>query len=90
MSRQSSALEALASSVWKLVSAWWNVDRIRVPHSRRADSPDQTLDDQNHEVESARTRRVSPEVKDRSNNRCPISFRFWVRRNSGRGMRAKE
>ncbi|MFT4558840.1 MAG: hypothetical protein ACKVII_25635 [Planctomycetales bacterium] len=63
MSRRSSALEALASSVWKLVRAWWNVDRIRVPHSRRADAGDQTLDDQNHEVESARTRRSSFKVQ---------------------------
>jgi len=63
MSRQSSALKALASSVWKLVSAWWNVDRIRVPHSRRADFRDQTLDDQNREVESARTRRAMSKVQ---------------------------
>lgn len=68
MSRRISALEALASAVWKLVGAWWNVDRIRVPHSRRTDFSDQTLGDQtlgdqSCEVESARTRRVSSTVE---------------------------
>lgn len=63
MPRRISALEALASAVWKLVGAWWNVDRIRVPHSRRTDFSDQTLGDQICEVESARTRRVSSKVE---------------------------
>lgn len=63
MWRRSSALVALASSVWKLVSAWWNVDRIRIPHSRRAGSGAQMLDDQNREVDSARTRRALPKVQ---------------------------
>lgn len=57
MSRRISALKALTSAVWKLVGAWWNVDRIRVPQSRRADCGDQSLDDQSREVESARIRR---------------------------------
>ncbi|MFT5095424.1 MAG: hypothetical protein ACI8P0_002908 [Planctomycetaceae bacterium] len=63
MSWQGSALKALASSIWKLVSAWWNVDRIRIPHSRRADFGEQKLDDQNCEVESARTRRAMSKVQ---------------------------
>lgn len=63
MSRRISALEALAGAVWKLVGAWWNVDRIRVPHSRRTDFCNQTLDDEICEVESARTRRVSSKVE---------------------------
>lgn len=63
MSWRISALESLASAVWKLVDAWWNVDRIRVPHSRRADSYDQTLNDQVCEVELARTRRVWSRVE---------------------------
>jgi len=63
MSRRSSALDALASSIWEMVRVWWNVDRIRVPHSRRADEGDQTRDDQNRAVESARTRRASSRVQ---------------------------
>lgn len=37
MPRQKSVIQTLAISLWKLAGAWWKVDRIRIPHSRRAD-----------------------------------------------------
>lgn len=63
MIRRESAIVALASSMWKLVSAWWKVDRIRVPQSRRFEADEQNLEDQNREVDSARTHRVSSKVQ---------------------------
>lgn len=63
MPSRNSVLVVLASSMGKLLSAWWNVDRIRVPHSRRADCGEESLDAQNREVESARTRRGTFKVR---------------------------
>lgn len=57
MSTRNSVVMALASSVWKLVSAWWKVDRIRIPDSRTADNGRQNFEDQLGVVETARERR---------------------------------
>lgn len=65
MPSRNSVLVALASSMGKLLSAWWNVDRIRVPHSPRADCGEELLDAQSREVESARTRRGTVKVQTR-------------------------
>jgi len=59
MSRLTAPFVALASCVWKLVSAWWNVDRIRVPHSRRTDCENDCVDDHFQQVNAARVNRAS-------------------------------
>jgi hypothetical protein len=63
MFRRDSVIVALASSMWKLVSAWWKVDRIQIPHSRRDDSGEGLLEDAVREVDSARSRRTSSKVQ---------------------------
>lgn len=55
LSRQSSIV-ALAVSAWKLAGAWWQVDRIRVPRSRCADSRDTLADEVRRSVASQERR----------------------------------
>jgi hypothetical protein len=63
MAPRHSRVMALASSFWKLVSAWWNVDRIRIPESRQKDSDVAAVDQQFHDVKVARHRRASSKAK---------------------------
>lgn len=56
MSPKRRPVVALASSLWSLVSAWWNIDRIRVPHSRHADIRN-SMDDERAPDDAAATAR---------------------------------
>lgn len=47
-----SAVVALTASIWELVTAWWMVDRIRVPRSRSADRSDTLADEVRRSVDS--------------------------------------
>ena len=63
MGPRHSRVMALATSFCKLVSAWWNVDRIRVPVSRQKDSDVAIVEQRIRDVDAARHRRSSSKAK---------------------------
>ena len=73
MARRFASVMALAGSLWKLVSAWWNVDRIRVPVSRQKDSRGTAVEQRIRDVDAARHRRASSKAKERVQKNFPIS-----------------
>jgi hypothetical protein len=63
MTARDSRVRALAGSFFKLVSAWWNVDRIRIPSSRQKDNATATVEQRFDDVEVARHCRASSKAK---------------------------
>jgi hypothetical protein len=73
MATRYSCCMALVGSFIKLVSAWWNVDRIRVPVSRQKDSRGTAVEQRIRDVDAARHRRASSKAKERVQKNFPIS-----------------
>lgn len=63
MGPRHSRVTALAGSFFKLASAWWNVDRIRIPESRQKDCDVVAVEKRIRDVDAARHRRASSKAK---------------------------
>lgn len=63
MARRFESVIALAGSFWKLVSAWWNVDRIRIPRSRQKDGDTVAVERGFDDVNIARHGRAMSKAK---------------------------
>lgn len=66
MARRFASVMALAGSMWKLVSAWWNVDRIRIPRSRQKDGDNVAINQEFEDVGTARHARATSRAKTTS------------------------
>jgi len=63
MARRFASVMALAGSPWKLVSAWWNVDRIRIPRSRQKDGDNVVINQGFEDAGTARHARARSKAK---------------------------